>query len=433
MRQSIGKDVARDILYREYLPQFLTPVQIRSAAVLLLLGDEPREIPYLDELLVAHDRVHSVENQLSVYHQQQMWDLGVYLHYAEMSEFLRVHLHDENRFAFMNLDIEGTFRYNLDPSLESVLRYCLKYPQTAIATYTTIGHDEYMLFEGVYSLALLWWLSPHETEECIATLERRYVDAEYENAYGMALRDLFWIRSHLEHAAIASYEAGGTSRDSLSGFFGMAHGLWRHITSCVKLPLRFEQLIRLILDFFSDVDSEMHAFSSQLPKIALRVVDVRHLVYRGDNTWSHRCYMVKFEDISHAPLPMSAWLAELLTRFTETPLTAINQKGVRRDLVEREDTWYRKGLVWRKKTLLTKFKPRRIWYPDTVLAQGDGQGEALGTDLVFKGVLTPFGVEMVRRFAAEGWTTAQIRTFVPAEIPDSVLRSYISAAHRKHE
>ncbi|MBI2645255.1 hypothetical protein HYW94_03740 [Candidatus Uhrbacteria bacterium] len=360
MLQTPGKNTARDILYREYLTNALTPIQIRSAAILLLLGEEPREIPYLDAFGVQHNRIYSIENDLRVYNIQRDLDLGIHLRYQDMKKFLMSHLRKENRFAFLNLDIEGTFRHNLDPSLTEVLLYCLWFPETAVATYTTVGHDEYMLFEGIYSLAILLWLAPDETEECIATLEKRYAEAGYENAFSLVLRDLFWIRSHMEHACAATCRHGMAPHEHLNKLLSCEAFIWAYMLSFKKTPMRFDALQKAIGQLSTYSNPEKRAVMTQFPYCGIHISDLRHLIYRGDHVWSQKCYFAKFENISTNPMELRLWVVETLRRFVETPLTFIDQKGYRKDYDQHEDIMYGRSIIWYRKSLYTKFKPREI-------------------------------------------------------------------------
>lgn len=361
MRQSVAKDVAREIFYNEYLLSALSQGQLRSAAVLVLLGDEPREIPYLDALYIPRNRMYSVENVRQIFNRQTMWSLGVNLWYGDMKAFLRQALQDEQRIAVFNLDIEGSYRYNLDPSLTEIITYCLRFPETAVGTYTTIGHDEYMLFEGMYSLAVLLWLAPQETEECVATLERRYTEAGYENAFSLVLRDLFWIRSHMEHIVVATHDHGLKLHEAVGRLFALEAGIWALIQSAKKTPLRFDTLKGLVGQLSTYTDPQERAHAARLPHSGVRIGDFKHLIYRGDNAWSQKCYFAKFENISTNPIALRAWVVETLRHFTETPLTFINQKGCRTDYNHRESAMHSRSIIWRGKTLYTKFKPREIF------------------------------------------------------------------------
>lgn len=428
VQQSAGKDTARDILYREWLPSVLTPVQIRSAAVLLLLGEEPREIPYLDTLGVSRQRIYSVENNHHRYNLQSNWELEIHYVYKDMSAFLEQNLHKEQCFAFMNLDIEGTFRYNIDPSLTEALLYCFRYPKTAMATYTTIGHDDHMLHEGMYSLVFLLWLAPRETENCIATLQERYAQAGYEHAFSMVLRDLFWIRSHIEHACLATFNQNKQSftLTSLHTLFVTQDFLWTLVKETIRMPMRFGSIKMALDELNQRLQVRESVREGVLPRIGIRMAYFRHLIYRGQHTWSQKCYFTMFEKAMDSPISLCAWAREVLTLFTHTELTAIDQKGQRKECGIQQSTLSRRAIVWSKKTLYTTFKPRKI-------------SEKFYTPLpefamVSKGKLTEYGIFWVQGLAEEGLSVAEMRTNLGKEIDgisDAVLRGYISAARKK--
>ena len=433
MQQSVAKDVAREIFYKEYLPDALSEAQLRSAAVLVLLGDEPREIPYLDALHISRDRIYSVENVHRTYNIQKNWKLGANLWYGDMDSFLRHALHHEQRFAVLNLDIEGGFRYNIDPSMTEVLLYCFTHPQTAIATYTTIGHDEYMLFEGVYSLVSLFWLAPRETEACVATLEKLYTQAGYENPFSMVLRDLFWIRSHMEHSCVATMHQlpSVTSSASVHLLFGIQNTIWQILKLVGKHPLRFgflqevmEAVNRHIVSEYLSADDAV--LEENLPYIGIHMAHFKHLIYRGQHTWSQKCYFTMFERIFDDPVSVRVWTRDVLMLVTHATLTAIDQEGKRGEYQGVQHSVETKKVIWDKKTLYTKFNPRSIskkFYTPTP------QLEA-----VSKGKLTKFGRLLVRSVASEGLTVAGIRSVLGTDIKgisDSVLRGFVTAARKK--
>lgn len=449
MRESIGKGVARTLFYRECLPSWLSPEQIRSGNYLVLLGDEPRELTHLDALSVPRARVWSVERVARVYHHQLASNLGVSLYYGEMSEYLDYLLHANQGFLVLNLDIEGSYRANLDPAMTSVLLFCWRNPETVVATYSSIGRDTEALWEGIKSLATLHWLAPEETREAFATLARRYEESGFTEPVRMALRDLFWIRSHLEHAVIASGIVQTTPLPAVGGLLQAGEAVWAAVRELDRSPLR--------LGAVQDAVERVALMPThEYPAVGVSLAGMMNVIYNAEPPWSHRCYFAKFA-AHDEPVECREWVRETLRRFINVPLIFINRLGERHEFSAHRGaaTLRASEVLWPDRSINRDFQPRRLavqpasstlaYRLATIRSLEESRRPSQGGREVMEkmarrtqsngsfmrdGRLTDHGRERIRALAAQGLSVAKIRSKVPASVPERVVRAYVAVAHR---
>lgn len=191
MRESIGKGVARKIFFEEVLPAEFSHESLANGNVLLLLGEEPRELPYTDALGIPRTQIWSVERISKIYRKQIRQKLGVHLNFGEMKRFLIGTLHSNQEFLIFNLDVEGSYLSQLDAAMAPILLLCLRNPETLVGSYSSISRDTEMLWEGVKSLAIFLWLSKELTLETFKSLYRQYELAGSRSPVNMVLRDFF--------------------------------------------------------------------------------------------------------------------------------------------------------------------------------------------------------------------------------------------------
>jgi hypothetical protein len=167
------------------------------------------------------------------------------------------------------------------------------------------------------------------------------------------------------------------------------------------------------------------AFDANLPHVGIRMADFKHLVYRGDHTWSQRCYFTLFEHVIDSPIPVRALLREMFDMVSRAPLIAINQKGERQEYRGQKRIVDPKTIVWNTKALYTKFIPRKI--PEKFFMP------LPYPELTSGNKLTEFGITWVRVLAQEGFTIRQMRSVTEGGfkgVSDAVLRGYITAARK---
>lgn len=361
MRESVGKSMARALFYRECLPSWLTDVQLRSGNFLLLLGDEPREIPHLDALGVPRDHVWSVERDRAIFHRQLAQELGVSLYCGDMVEYLRHLLHMNQGFAVLNLDIEGSYLMNLDPAMTPVLLFCWRNPETVVATYSSIGRDTEMLWEGIKSLALFRWLAPTLTSELVATLCARYASTGFTEPLRMTLRDLFWLRSQLEHTAIASALVQVTSGRSVDRLLAAGDALWSSIIAHAgRAPLRLRGLEDAVAAVTQGEQFTHEIVGGALPVLGVALAAQQHVIYRAERPWSHRCYFTKYA-ARPAPVACREWAHEALAEFLAAPLTFIDRDRRRTDVILGGDSSTRDPamILWPSAAALRQYRPRQ--------------------------------------------------------------------------
>lgn len=449
MRESIGKGVTRTLFYRECLPNWLSPEQIRSGNYLVLLGDEPRELAHLDALRVPRARVWSVERVARVYHRQLACNLGVSLFYGEMSEYLDYLLHANQGFLVLNLDIEGSYRANLDPAMTSVLLFCWRNPETVVATYSSIGRDTVALWEGVKSFVTLFWLAPKPTREAFATLARRYEEAGFTEPVRMALRDLFWIRSHLEHAVVASGMVQATPLPAIGGLLQAGEAVWAAVRELGRTPLR--------LGAVQDAVERIALMPShEYPAVGVGLAGMMNVIYNAEPPWSHRCYFAKFAALDE-PVECREWVGQTLRRFIDVPLIFINRHGERYEIAACPSAAaLRDGeVLWPDRSIFRDFQPRKlavqsasptlahrlatIRFLEESKRSSQGGREVMeemarrrrsNGNFMRDGRLTDHGRERIRALAAQGLSVSQIRSKVPASVPERVVRAHVAVAHR---
>jgi hypothetical protein len=154
MRESIGKSAVRKIFFDEVLAGGLSHESIVRGNILLLLGEEPRELPYTDNLGVPRSGIWSMERQSEIYGAQVNQNLGIHLNYGEVASFLDNLTHSNQTFLVFNLDVEGSYLSQLDAAMTPVLLLCWRNPETLVGMYSSVGRDTEMLWEGIKSLAI---------------------------------------------------------------------------------------------------------------------------------------------------------------------------------------------------------------------------------------------------------------------------------------
>lgn len=453
MKESPGKTVARNMFYQEVLPGWFSQVQLRSGNFLLLLGDEPREIPLLDKLGVSRHHIWSAERIRSVYRKQLNRDLGISLYFGEVQNYLEYLLHSNQGFQVLNLDVEGSYLTQLDPSMTSVLLYCWRNQDTIVATYSSIGRDTETLWEGVYSLAFFLWLDESTTCQLVYDLVSRYAQAGLTEPARMALRDLFWIRSHLEHTLVASSMVGTVSPRAAQQLFDCEKKVWQAVVARSRKKLSLRNLASVVQELKGKAETSFsrEALSINL-RINLRLIRVKNLVYNAQRPWSQRCYFTQFQP-GPTSMELASWFVCVCRCFLASPLTYVNREGERFELVGRDEFAGSDVPAWTGTDIYSKFKPRQIQVRPAVqhlslvsILRDIPQQEAHKKEvsqimpkanylkLVASGELTELGREVVKKLAAiNTLSVADIQQLVPrlAKIAERKLRAAVAVARRK--
>lgn len=444
MEESPGKAVSRQILYAEFLPHCFDELEIRSAMLLTLLGEEPRELPWIDAIPLRRDRVWSVECDDDVFEKQRRWDLGISLYRGQLNKFLIHQLHHNLRISIMNLDIEGSFLNHIHPSLASVLLFCWRHPRTIVASYATFTRDRGTLWEGIVSLAFFLALLPEETDTLMRNLIARYRAGEYpDEAFNNALRDFFWIRSHLENALLAAQAVGELSVSEVNWYFDQVGRLWQDICALPDPPLTYGRLKEATRHWIAE-----HGFDlERSPSLSVRMSPLQHLIYRGTRGWSQRCYYTMFEYLDEERRSVPDWLTCIFQTFRSAKFEYADQEGHRFDLTATEETTATINL-----TKIRLYRNRKIFgyqprYPNrrflsssvratlTSLQKRRARTRFPDQAIEDNGKLTSFGRAEVERLGRDGNDTRKVIDMLNIrEVPKLTVTAIIAyARQRRHQ
>ncbi len=333
MRESVAKRIVREMFYKECVAAWLTLDEIREGSILTLLGEEPRELPYIDDIGFKRHQVKSVENDWDTFAlQQQMmreegW--GVSLYSGEMVDYLKIMLHKHGRFVVLNMDIEGSYRNNLDPSMTSVVQFCCDNPRTVVGTYSTIGRSIHPVWEGIKGLSLLMWLVPDMVRKLLAAVSYGYSETDCTQSVRFTLRDVFWIASQLEHMTQASVVQGHIQRSGFDRFNEAYSSLWDFVMSHPHKTLRVKGLFDVVQWWRNE--EPVLASHERLPKIPIRITKLMHVYYNARPPWSQRCFFCMYEVRENHAIAVQSVLSNLCRMFIDQRFTYVDRGGSRRD------------------------------------------------------------------------------------------------------
>ncbi len=361
MQESPAKAVARELYHKRAIPAWLTKEQIQTGHRLMLLSYPARELPYLDELNVPRANIISVEDNYSIYRDQLNSHWGVGLHYGKVVDYLEMLLHENKSLVDMNLDIEGPYLNNLDPAMTSVHLFCWRNPQTVVGTYSTVGYDYRMIWEGIKSLQFFILLAPRETLNLLNALTTRYEQAHYLDPVNLALRDLFWIRSNVEHALNASAVIGVISPSIFRKVILSGNQIWEYLIKVKHKPLKTQHLLDAAKQWVSLAEAEGVDRVLRKPAIGIEVNDLYHVIYRGQNQWSQMCYFVRFKETGTL-LSAREWALGCFKLFMQKPLIYICKKGKEYSINNQPSGLMSTKLLelWHDNRIYKEFKPRNL-------------------------------------------------------------------------
>lgn len=462
MRESIGKSTARKIFFEEVLARGLSSESLANGNMLLLLGDEPRELPYVDAVGISRANIWSVERLSEIYRKQIRQKLGIHLSFGEMGDFLRSILQSNQEFLIFNLDIEGSYLSQRDAAMASVILLCLRNPETLVGTYSSVGRDTEMLWEGIKSFAIFLWLAKDETLVTFSSLYRRYERIGFLQPANMVFRDFFWLRSMLEHTLVTSAMVGSAAQKLVHRWFVKVDLLWNSVARWKRRPLRLHDLVKMVeLAVATGVDKK--EIIVETPScLCSSLASFTHVMYHAERPWSQLCYFAKLKVLDDV-ISGRTWLREGLSLFLAEPLIFIDRDGSRRDLQDRvvPDEAMLGTVLWNDNDLYRIFRPRRLpVYPaserligimKTSLVSKDAKTFLNRTDeamqrkevndisrkfLDAKGKLTDFGKTQLQAYGRQykELSVSQILELLPRsarKIPEKVVRAHIAVARRK--
>ena len=362
MHESVAKRVVRVIFYDECVGEWLNPEEIEDGNILILMGDAPREISYIDNLGFSRFNVCSVERDPDVYRLQVRLDteqeLNISLYQGSIKDYLMVMLHQFGKFVVLNLDIEGGYRLHLDPSMTSVVQFCCASPRTVVATYSSVGRDIGSIQDGIRSLSLLIWLAPKQTRELMGALEYGYAQAGSTQPVRFVLRDMFWIASQIEHLLQASMLQGHIASSQFEWFCEAYKSLWKYVAAQRQRVLRVKHLYEAVVAW-KCAEPRLSNVKS-LPRLPLRINELMHVYYNARYPWSQRCYFVRYEMNVARPLLLKNEIAALCQLFIDRPFVYVDREGARHDidLSVHDASAVDAYVLWRGMDLYDKFRPR---------------------------------------------------------------------------
>jgi hypothetical protein len=315
MQQTAAKALVRRFFYEEFLPTQLPPQLLQSSNYLVLLGEGPDEMRMLDSLGVPGYRIYSVERDPAVFRRQSQLarrgQLGVVLYSGDLAEFVTHHLHTNQRFRVLNLDIYGAYRTSIDPVMTPILMFARDNQRTVIATYSNAGRDRPQLMEGLKSLAVCRWLAPAATARVVDELFGRYRAAGLSPnvSLNMILRHLFWVRSHLEHTLEGALALHLARHDSVAKLLNGFDRCWNAL-KFMTAPLRYGQWL--------EAADRLPRFNSQAKLFDLGLHAVTVATYESTHGMYHTGWFATYQRA--APVSVRDWLEQALTALTASPL-----------------------------------------------------------------------------------------------------------------
>ncbi len=362
MRESLGKTKEREIFFRQYVPTVLPQALRQTGNVLILQGEYPRELPYLDELGFQRNRVISIENEVSVYLKQAIQndareaEQKISISYGDMRDFLKNRLNSGTPIVLLRLDVEGSYVSQLDPAMTWILLFGWRNPSTVVATYHSARRDQHMLWEGVKSVAILNTIAPTATRQMLQCLRERYLKSGFgtESATSMVLRDCFWLRSVWEHTLVASESVGAIQREIVEQLFLLERQIWQLIREERRVPLELNQIESLLAQ---KLDENSHALF-YLPLIELELASIRHVVYRAAHPWVQLAHYATFS-LSQKPISSSEWLTNAVALLLQ-PLVYIDRAGNQYDKSMLTRLSHRDFPLWDRLNIYNNFKPREL-------------------------------------------------------------------------
>lgn len=453
MKDSEGKQVARNLFYLKCLPDWLSEEQLISGEPLILLGEEDRELTYFDTLGIPRNRITSVEIDRGIHYKQRALRSGIQLVCRDIGEYLREQLHANYRHHILNLDICGQYRTHIDQAMAPVLLFCCRNPQTVVATYSNIGRDPHTLWEGAKSLAILYWILGEEIYRFTERLAACYEVAGYESPICCALRDLFWIRSIFENAMISNSIFFRNGKRIIAEYFAHMDAIWEATFNPKCKDLR----VRHLLD---SIESAQHQTPIVEPQIHIQLDRQRHVIYRAAEPWNQRCYFSRFV-LSGTPCHASEWLIEFLNVFEHGEMNFVGRNGELETIHNSAELptkpFTRETILLTKKTskrFYREFVPRvlpefeaehyrsahhrillelQIKQRGTEMAKRTTSRNGTGQTLVKRGKLTKQGTAKVKELAGEGLNVEEILEELELNektTPTKSIRAHVAIARR---
>lgn len=461
MRESPGKRVAREVFFLDCLGQWFTPEERQAGSYLGLLGAEPVELDYLDILGFQRGNIRSVECDLVTYEIQRGWNAGVSLWYGLINTYLRDLLHADEASIVVNADIEGGFLANLDASMTSVILYCWLRPQTALATYSTVGRDAKTLCEGLKSLLALMWIDAEATEWLVSGLYQVYA-SRTENPLRMVLRDLFWIRSMVENTMLASVWVDVTRFESMRGFLAVEAQLWEMLKTETTGDLTLADIRHIVTS--ANRQGGVRRVRTE-PRLGLWIAELETVLYKAQPPFSHRCYFARTEWL-RGGIDLVGWYKGLVTAFLDHRLVYADRAGGREDplieagrpaLPDEEPVFARADFIDHRPRILSVRRPDTAFYDTvqrlrqryhTLVASSPVSPPRLIRKEVTEsmptpqiqwledGQLTAAGKEQIKDYGRRGLelTAAEIHKLLPEHVrrvvPVTSVTAYIAIARR---
>lgn len=433
MKESKGKASARKYFYEEILAGCFSSEELWSKDCLVLLGEEKRELPF-----ILSKNIVSLERNRKIFlRQKREQDERIRYYNCEAVDYLAKLHRAKKDFAFLNLDVEGTYFNQINPAISSVLLYALKNPAVLVATCSTIGRDTEVIWEGIKSLAIFLWLAEKETLEFVQKRYTSYRIAKYENPIRMVVRDLYWLRSHLEHSLVVSTSLGAIESGSMKMFFWTEEIIWKKIINSQQCK------INSMLDLIQE--NPVIVKNLEEIKLSVGINFISQVVYKAAHPWKQAIYVARYQKFSE-PIDCSDWARKMLADFSKSPLISFGKNGRMKDIARCD---YMQSLdkimrisIWHKPDI-KKYQPKKVnpnpFSRKLALAMiadipkmEKGRKEDKVEKLVNEGKLTDSGIVFVKKLAKEGKSTEEIQSALgeKSEALWKIIRAYVAYARR---
>lgn len=440
MENTPAKDASRDMFYR-FVKGSFTVKELRSARAVVLLGQERREIPLLDQLGISRHRVTCIENDDPVYldlhlwNRQQPFNQKIELFRYDLNNYLRFLLDREQPVEIFNLDIYGTLQNNILPEFENVIRLCKNQPKTVIGTYLTGGRDRHVLQRAFEPTVFLIILDPR-FKDVIEGLVSKLIAVGHDKpvAFNHAFRIMQWVYSMIN----VLVQANHPKRAKMLKLERIPEIFWQN-TVFKKGRLTWGRVSEAALRC---------SFKSKIKSVKFDCAPTQSLfaAYRN-NKWTQLCQFMKLENTTG--LTLQSVIDSLITGLQifyfaskdQTHMAAVSAKVKASDLAKQEvlAKKLRTDLASRIKLRLSTVTSSKT--PHAPIEATEGNGAILLKDQLYGSIpprklwnekehFTQQGRELIRKLAHKGQKTGQIASYFPKETPSRSISALIAISNR---
>ncbi len=426
MRDSAGKRFARNYFYRRIIPSWLSTEQIRTNHVIGLLGKSPSELYLMDEAGFTRGHVNSLESDQSITEWQKTQGWGVKIHHGFLYDELPKIIKPEKTFCLFNLDVMGSYLSQTHSVMGEVLCSCLKNSGTVVATYSSVGRDTEMIWEGIRALAIFVLISPEDILPVFYSLSRRYERAGYTEPFHLALRDIFWLYSIMENGFVISATAEQSSPYGFQHWNAAVTKLWDFISIKCQAPLRLEDLLGFVEEFRSANLKLVQNLANHWVQQLLDISSLQRLVYKNETSLSQLCHFARFT-VRQTPISAKWWLEKSCALMLSAPFSYITEEGAEHKIDETvtiipKD---RNIILWDDAGLYLRFRHKEV------TQNKEMQMAIKTTRYIHENELTQEGIGKIKLLAKQhrDYTVKEILALLPKSLSENEKIRKSAAAH----